>query len=159
MGLNIFGFNLCLPSDSTRNTPADQELLTHHDSDMVSDKYEQPGRPSQASPGSAASATADSASSRSQARPTVHRDPGSGLNEMTLLNMATTKVLKPDSAVVPDAKGSIGYFIVPVEPSLVRIDRPEPKEKRTMLRPQLFLIELHYPLLKPTRGSQHGSGR
>lgn len=71
------------------------------------------------------------------------------LTMFRLTEYRTGKLLKPDSAVVPDDRGVIGRFIMLLEPSLHRVNG---KGDVTMLRLATFLVELNHPVGKRNKG-------
>lgn len=72
---------------------------------------------------------------------------------MTLVDVQTRKLLKPNSAVTPDMNGNLGQVILPLEPDLVRLNEDE---DRTKLRASAWLVQLYTPLGKRAHES-HGS--
>lgn len=71
------------------------------------------------------------------------------LKKTKMLDSASGKHLKPDSAVVADKEGAIGKFILGLEPELCRVA----KGKETMLYPGTILVELFHPLGKRVKPS------
>lgn len=66
-----------------------------------------------------------------------------------MIDYKSGRQLKPDSPVVADQDGTIGNFILSLEPGLYRVV----KGKKTTLHQELFLVELHHPLGKRSKAS------
>ncbi len=62
-----------------------------------------------------------------------------------LVDVKTRKTLKPSSAVIEDEDGRIGNLVLPLEPSLKRVDKDG---KTVLLRPKTYLVELDHPVGK-----------
>jgi len=62
-----------------------------------------------------------------------------------LVDMKTRKKLKPSSVVIDGGDGRIGKIVLPLEPSLKRLDK---NGKTVLLRPKTYLVELDHPVGK-----------
>ncbi len=67
-----------------------------------------------------------------------------------MLDMKTGSYLKPNAAVVADEHGTIGKFIIPLEPGLYRTKQGK---YETTLRLLTCLVELDHPVAKRSQGS------
>ena len=69
---------------------------------------------------------------------------------MKMIDVKTRKKIKGSSATVEDRERRIGDIVIPLEPSLWRINE---NEESTLLRPEANLIELYQPLAKRIKTS------
>ena len=79
--------------------------------------------------------------------------PPLGLRHMKthkMLDLKNGSYLKPNAAVVADEEGTIGKFIIPLEPGLYRTKRGGDE---TTLRPVIHLVELNHPVAKRSQRS------
>lgn len=65
------------------------------------------------------------------------------LSEVVAVDLETGKTLKPGSAIVSDRKGVIGNYVLPLEPSLHRVNEGT---KETELRQETWLVKLDHAL-------------
>lgn len=68
------------------------------------------------------------------------------LNYISVIDVSTRKTLKPDSPVVSQEDGKIGYPILLLEPSLARTNSGT--NNSTLLRRSVYLIQLAKPMRK-----------
>ena len=73
------------------------------------------------------------------------------LNDLTCVDLKTTKVIKTNSPVTANVQGIIGNMILPIEPGLYRENT---SGGDTILRRQACVVELYYPLGKRQRTHQ-----
>ena len=71
------------------------------------------------------------------------------LKKHTMIDFKTGRTLKPDSAVVADKDGNIGNIVISLEPGLYRLMKPN----KSVLRQEVFLVELHHPLGKRSKAT------
>lgn len=65
------------------------------------------------------------------------------LNKVIAIDVGTGKTLKPGSVIVSDRDGVIGDFVLPLEPSLHRVNEGT---SETELRRETWLVRLDHPL-------------
>ena len=69
---------------------------------------------------------------------------------MKMVDVKTRKTIKGSSATIQDGERRIGEIVIPLEPSLWRINE---NAESTMLRPEVNLIKLDQPLAKRVKPS------
>ena len=65
------------------------------------------------------------------------------LKELRMIDVATRKTIRSESAVRADIDGAYGRFLIPLEAGLLRIDKDD---KEIHLRQRVYLMELLFPL-------------
>ena len=65
------------------------------------------------------------------------------LKELRMIDVATRKTIRPESAVRADIDGAYGKFLMPMEAGLLRIDKDG---KEIHLRRRVYLMKLSFPL-------------
>ena len=65
------------------------------------------------------------------------------LKALKMIDVATRKTIRPESAVRADSDGCYGKFLIPLEAGLFRVDKDD---KEIQLRQRVYLMELFSPL-------------
>ena len=81
----------------------------------------------------------------------VYREPFQNYHAVTvnylkafkMIDVATRKTIRPESAVRADSDGGYGKFLIPLEAGLLRVDKDD---KEISLRQRVYLMQLFSPL-------------